>query len=55
MTSKIQMIKGSSTPEVFCTKLSEVAEEIECIACVVQYKDGQAHVFSNDMSNGDVA
>lgn len=53
--SKIEMIKGYATPEVFCAKLTEVAEDVENIACIVQYKDGSSHVFSTTMSNGDIA
>lgn len=49
------MIKGDTTPAVFCAKLSEVAEDIESIACVVQYKDGKTSVLSTTMPNGDIA
>ena len=55
MSSKVEMIRGESTPPVFCAKLMEMSDEIENIACVVQYKDGKTHVFSNSMRGGDVA
>ena len=54
--SKIEMIKGTSTtPPVFCAKLMEGSDQMENIACVVQYKDGHTRVFSTDMKNVDVA
>ncbi len=54
-TSKIQMLKGNTTPPVFCAKLTEMADEIEYIVCAVQYKTGEASVFSTPMPNKDVA
>lgn len=53
MASKITMIEGESTPEVFCAKLMELSDEIVNIACVVQFKNDTL-VFSNAMSNGNI-
>lgn len=53
MGSKITMIKGSSTPEVFCAQLLEMADKVEHIACVVQFKKeySSTEVFSTTMSS----
>ncbi len=53
--SKIEMIKGDTTPEVFCAHLTEIAEHIEDIAVVIQYKNGTALVFSTPMNNERVS
>lgn len=55
MSSKVQMIKGDTNPVVFCAKLTEIADEIENMACVVQYKNGNTKTFSTAMKNGDLA
>ncbi len=55
MSSKITMIKGDSTPAVFCANLAEIADDVENIACVVQFKTGTAEVFSTVMNNGERA
>ena len=54
-SSKITMLKGDTTPEVFCAKLLEMAGEIENVACVVLLKDSSTAVFSTAMSHGDTA
>ena len=51
----VHMIKGSSTPPVFCAKLMEASEDIKHIACVVNFKDGESHVFYTSMKNKDRA
>ena len=53
--SKIQMISGNTTPQVFCAKLMEVSDDIKHIACVVAYKNGETHVFNTVMPNVDLA
>lgn len=55
MASKITMIKGDDTPAVFCARLLEAAEDIENIACVVEYKDGKTCVHSTTMNKGSLA
>ena len=52
---KVQMLKGHTTPPVFCAKLMEVSEEIKHIACVVSYENGESHVVSTTMKNEDIA
>ena len=52
--SKIVMLKGATTPPVFCAKLMEVSDEIEHIVCAVTYKNGESHVFNSDMKVKDV-
>ena len=47
---KIITIPGQRTsPPAFCGMLMEIAEEIENIACVVKYKNGEVNVFSTRM------
>ena len=53
--TKIHMLIGHTTPTVFCAKLTEVADEIENIACVVKYKTGETHVFNTAMDDGEKA
>jgi hypothetical protein len=55
MPSKFATINGPTSIPVFCAKLTEIAENIEHIACVVQYKDQSTEVLSSHMSSGDVA
>ena len=52
---KVQMLKGDSTPPVFCAKLSEIADDIDDIACVVLLNDGETHVYHTAMKNGAIA
>ena len=53
--SKVQMLNGDTTPPVFCASLTEIADDIENIACVVLLKDGKTHVYHTTMSNGAIA
>lgn len=46
------MLKGDTTPPVFCAKLTQVAEEMKHIAVVVEYKNGNTHVYHTAMTNG---
>lgn len=49
--SKVQMLNGATTPEVFCANLMELSGDVSNIACVVEYKDGKTCVFHTPMSN----
>ncbi len=52
--SKFHTLYGGSSPQIFCAKLTEIADEIENIACVVAFKDGKSSVFSTSMSSRDI-
>ena len=52
---KIEMIKGNVTPAVFCASLMEVSDDIQDIACIINYKNGETHVFNTTMKNIDMA
>ena len=52
--SKVQMLKGETTPPVFCAKLTEIADDIDDIACVVLLNDGKTHVYHTTMNNGAI-
>lgn len=54
------MIGGDTTPEVFCSQLMEMADQIENIVVVVKFKNdehglGETEVFNTVMTNGDKA
>ena len=51
----IEMIGDKTTPTVFCAKLMEVSDEIKDIACILNYKNGETHVFNTTMKNIDMA
>ncbi len=52
---KIVMLRGPSTPKVFAGHLVEHADDIEQIACVIQWKNGHTTVNSTSMQMVDAA
>lgn len=50
-----QLRPGETTPDTFCGMLLQNADEMEHIACVVQWKSGKTDVFQTMMTDGDVA
>ena len=52
--SKFHTIHGDSNPQVFCAKLTEVAEEIEHIACVIMWKNGKTSIANTAMKTIDI-
>ena len=55
MTSKVQMIAGDTTPTVFCSRLMEVSDDIEDIAVILNFKNGETHIFNTSMKHKEMA
>ena len=54
--TKIRQHPASPTSvETFIAMLGELSDDIEHIACVVQYKNGQSEVFNTQMTSGNIA
>jgi hypothetical protein len=50
-----QLYPNETTPETFCAMLLQHSDEMENIACVVDWKDGPTEVYQTTMNNRDVA
>ena len=50
-----QLFSGQTTPKTFCGMLVEQSDEIENIACVIHWKDGNTTIANTTMKNEDKA
>lgn len=52
--SKFHSLHGDSNPHIFCAKLTEVADDIKHIACVISWKDGTTNIANTAMKTIDI-
>jgi hypothetical protein len=53
--AKVEMLNGDTTPVVFCNRLTEISDDIKDIAVILNFKNGETHVFNTTMKNRDMA
>ena len=54
MSSKFHTLHGDSSPQIFCAKLTELADEIKNIACVIEWKSGTTTIANTAMKTGEI-
>ena len=52
--SKFHTLHGGSTPQIFCAKLTEIADDIKNIACVIELKNGKTSIANTAMKTGEI-